>query len=81
MGEWDVRLLTASYSRGENDNIVIELYGKTRDGRSITMRKTGFRPYFHVAASPEEVAPYVQGKDDFLAIDQVDLYLINKGRP
>ncbi|MCG7840698.1 MAG: DNA polymerase II [Methanomassiliicoccales archaeon] len=80
MGEWDVRLLTASYSKAENDNIIIELYGKTRDGRSITMRKSGFRPYFHVAAPPEEVAPHVQGKDDFLAIDPVDLFLINRGR-
>ena len=80
MGEWDVRLLTASYSKAENDNIIIELYGKTKDGRSITMRKSGFRPYFHVAAPPEEVAPHVQGKDDFLAIDPVDLFLINRGR-
>ncbi|HRU11736.1 MAG TPA: hypothetical protein P5189_04175, partial [Methanomassiliicoccales archaeon] len=78
MGEWDVRLLTASYSRGENDNIVVELFGKTRDGRSITLRRTGFRPYFHVAAPPEEVLPLVQGKDDLLAVEPVDLFLINK---
>lgn len=80
MGEWDVRLLTASYSKGDNDSIVVELFGKTRDGRSITLRKTGFRPYFHVAAPPEDVLPYVQGKDDFLGIEPVDLFLINKGR-
>ncbi len=80
MGEWDVRLLTASYSRGENDNIMVELFGKTRDGRSITLRRTGFRPYFHVAAPPEEVLPLVQGKDDLLAVEPVDLFLINKGR-
>ncbi|HNU34974.1 MAG TPA: DNA polymerase domain-containing protein [Methanomassiliicoccales archaeon] len=80
MGEWDVRLLTASYSKGDNDGIIVELFGKTRDGRSITLRKTGFRPYFHVAAPPEDVLPYVQGKDDFLTIEPVDLFLINKGR-
>lgn len=47
MGTWDVRLLSASYIQN-NEDISIELFGKTRDGKSITVLAHGFRPYFFI---------------------------------
>ena len=52
MGTWDVRLISSSFFM-ENDEPVIEIYGKTRDKKSITILKHGFRPYFY-AVEPAE---------------------------
>jgi DNA polymerase I len=53
---WDVRILTASYRREpvdgpeENQEPIIQLFGRTRDGRSIAIEYAGFKPYFFVVA-------------------------------
>src|SRR4030067_806173 len=45
---WDVRILTASYRReGPQEEPVIELFGRTREGRSIVAGDWGFKPYFY----------------------------------
>ena len=49
MESYELRLLTASYRKmPDRDEVMVELYGKTRDGRSIVVRNFGFKPYFHV---------------------------------
>lgn len=45
MGQWDIRLIGASYKKMEGD-LAVHLYGKTQDGKSIAVRKTEFEPYF-----------------------------------
>ncbi|MBE6528353.1 MAG: DNA polymerase II [Thermoplasmata archaeon] len=53
METWDVRIISAS-SVQDGDEPVIELFGKTRDRRSITILAYGFRPYlFAVDPRPE----------------------------
>ncbi|NLF34007.1 MAG: DNA polymerase II [Thermoplasmatales archaeon] len=42
-----MRILSASY-RQDGDGVVIELFGKTREKRSITVLVHGFLPYFFV---------------------------------
>ena len=54
MGTWDVRLISASYIT-EDDRPVIELYGKTRDKRSITILKRGFLPYLFAVRPTDEL--------------------------
>ncbi|MCL1810959.1 MAG: DNA polymerase II [Methanomassiliicoccaceae archaeon] len=44
----DVRLITASYSNDENGSVFVELFGKTRDKRSVTILCYGFDPYFFI---------------------------------
>ncbi|MCL1978718.1 MAG: DNA polymerase II, partial [Methanomassiliicoccaceae archaeon] len=54
----DVRLITASYSNDESGNVFVELFGKTRDKRSVTILSYGFDPYFFIvdpAAETEKV--------------------------
>ena len=53
MGTWDVRIISASSSQ-DGDEPVIELFGKTRDRKSITILAYGFRPYlFAVDPKPD----------------------------
>ena len=47
MGTWDVRILSASYSSND-EGAYIELFGKTRDRRSITIAVFGFHTYFYI---------------------------------
>lgn len=47
MKTWDVRLLAATYVQ-EGEDTVMELYGRTREGKSITILSRGFKPYFYI---------------------------------
>lgn len=60
---WDMRMLTASYRReGPEEEPVVELFGRTRDGRSIVAEYRGFRPYFY-ATRPTQVLKSYLGRD------------------
>ncbi|MBE6526518.1 MAG: DNA polymerase II [Thermoplasmata archaeon] len=61
MGTWDVRILSASWAT-KDDEAYIELFGKTRDRKSIVVTVFGFRTYFYIL-DPKP------GTDDFLAKD------------
>jgi hypothetical protein len=43
MDSWDVRAISASYSV-EDDMAVIEIFGRTAEGQSITVRYHDFFP-------------------------------------
>ncbi|MCQ2070711.1 MAG: DNA polymerase II [archaeon] len=47
-GIWDVRLLSASYTTDNNGVPYIELFGKTRERKSITIAVYGFNHYFYI---------------------------------
>ena len=53
--EVEIRLTTASYSK-EDDGVVVELYGKTGEGKSVVGRYHGFKPYFYLAIYNKEMA-------------------------
>src|SRR5439155_20802378 len=56
---FDVRIITASYRREPMDGPedpqepVIQLFGRTRGGKSIAIEYSGFKPYFFVFAPPQ----------------------------
>ena len=62
MGTWDVRLISAS-STTDGDEPVIELYGRTRDKKSITVLAYGYRPYLYVV-DPRDDVEGVLAKDE-----------------
>ncbi|MBM4249243.1 MAG: DNA polymerase II [Euryarchaeota archaeon] len=72
MPSWDVRLLTSTYS-AEGDGVVVELYGKTREGRSIVVRHRGFRPYFHMLDPPEATRRALGNDPEVVELKDVDL--------
>ncbi|UCE72845.1 MAG: DNA polymerase II [Methanomassiliicoccales archaeon] len=77
MDNWDVRILTGSYIV-EDGKPVVELFGKTRDDRSITVRYKGFLPYFHVIATQDEVASFLGEDPDIL--DMKNISLLHNGK-
>ena len=54
MATYDVRIVTASYRREPKDGPedaqepVIQIFGRTREGKSIAIEYAGFQPYFFV---------------------------------
>jgi len=72
MGQWDVRLIAASYKKVEND-LAIHLYGKTQDGQSIAAKYTGFEPYFYVVDPPVDVVEMLNNDDRVKRLEDVDL--------
>ncbi|MDD1770428.1 MAG: DNA polymerase II [Methanomassiliicoccales archaeon] len=73
-GTWDVRLITATYKRPSDNELVIEMFGKTSDGRSITIRYSGFLPYFHVFGASEELVAALRKDSDVVKVDWIDLF-------
>lgn len=72
--EHEVRLLAASYRReGPEEEPVIELFGRTREGRSITVEHRGFRPYFYVVEPPQSLLGALKRDDEVVDLREVRL--------
>lgn len=78
MGTWDVRLISASYIT-EGDDPVIELYGKTRDKKSITLLKKGFLPYMFAIRPDESLIKQLSEDPDVVSVEKDTL--IYKSNP
>ncbi len=76
---WDVRLISASYSK-EEDGVVVELYGKTRDGKSIVARYHGFKPYFYLVEPPSSILEKFSKDPEIKSIEEVTLWYKGKDR-
>src|SRR3989449_410936 len=76
---WDVRILTASYRREPTDapesiqRPVIQLFGRTREGKSIAIEYSGFRPYFYVVAPSQALRGAFSRDDQVAAFEDVRL--------
>jgi DNA polymerase I len=75
MGQWDVRLLTASYDR---DTVTVELFGKTKEGKSITIQYEGFKPYFYAVEPPEALLEQLRKDGEVQDIEPVELFHENQ---
>jgi DNA polymerase I len=72
MGQWDIRLISASYKKMEDD-LAVHLYGKTQDGRSIAVRYLGFEPYFHVVEPPADVIEMLEKDERVRRLEDCEL--------
>jgi DNA polymerase I len=78
---FDVRLLDSTYTvvqkQGaegkENSDVIVKLFGKTRDNKSITILCPDFKPYFHVFEPSPELRKALGESDDVLSIEDVRL--------
>jgi DNA polymerase I len=77
---WDVRLVEASYPTVEDHPVVIHLYGRTRDGRSITILFEGFWPYFHLVDPPKEALARLDRMPNFVKREKVSLWYKGEDR-
>src|SRR3989442_8426658 len=79
---WDVRILTASSRReGPQEEPVIELFGRTRDGRSIVAEYWGFKPYFYAVRPSQVLVNYLQRDSEVLKVETVELEVQGRKAP
>ncbi len=73
----DIRILSTSYTVDE-DEPVIEIYGKAKDGRSVTALVRGFRPYLYGIEVPKALED--QFKEDPEVLSMEHRMLLYRGR-
>ncbi|MDR0334604.1 MAG: DNA polymerase II, partial [Methanomassiliicoccaceae archaeon] len=76
MRKWDVRLISASY-RQDGDRVTVELFGKTRDKRSIVILDDRLRPYFFIVGAGDDVRKALAADPDVVSVE--DRKLFHKG--
>src|SRR5438876_4294315 len=82
---FDVRIITASYRREPVDGPeepqvpVIQLFGRTREGKSIAVEYSGFKPYFFVVAPPQALRGAFARDKQVVSFEDVSLEV--EGRP
>src|SRR2546422_3465263 len=82
---FDVRIITASYRREPVDGPedaqepVIQIFGRTREGKSIAIEYSGFKPYFFVISPPQALRGAFARDKQVVAFEDVSLEV--EGRP
>lgn len=67
----DMRIIAASYRR---EDVAVELYGRSKDGRSVTAIYHGFRPYFDVVEPDEKYISSIKGHEEFVKMEEKTLW-------
>src|SRR2546428_1523441 len=85
MASYDVRIITASYRREPRNGPepaqlpVIQLFGRTREGQSITIEYSGFQPYFFVVEPPQSLRGAFGRDPQVVKLEDVTLQV--EGKP
>ena len=80
MDHWDVRLLSVSYRRENGNDLAMQMYGKTSEGESITIRYLGFEPYFHLVEPTPDVVRELEGDPNVRRVESIRLLLRGEWR-
>src|SRR2546422_1483294 len=84
---FDVRIITASYRREPIDGPedaqepVIQIFGRTREGKSIAVEYSGFKPYFFVISPPQALRGAFLRDKQVVAFEDVTLEVEGKLTP
>lgn len=81
MATYDVRLLDTTYTvlpkekpaGKDREDIVVKLFGKTRENKSITILYHDFKPYFHLFDPPATLVEELNRSDEVLKSEEVVL--------
>ncbi len=73
MDSWDVRLLSASYAQ-DGDDVVVELFGKTKEQKSITILCYGFHTYFYIINPKDNLEENLRKDDDVISTEKDRLF-------
>ncbi len=71
------RLIAASYRR---DDVTVELFGRTEDGKSVTALFFGFRPYFDVVEPDENYLSHLYDDPEFVSVEDINLWVSGEYR-
>ena len=69
-----MRLVSASYSFRE-DPLIVELFGRTEDGRSVTALYFGFLPYFDVITPQQRELDGISKNPEFIRMERKSLWV------
>ena len=67
-----IRIISTSYTT-EEEEPVVEIYGKARDGRSVTVLVRGFRPYLYGVDVPKAMEDRLKEESETVSLDHVPL--------
>jgi DNA polymerase, archaea type len=73
-------LLDGSY-QAVDDGVVVELFGRTREGGAIVARYYGFRPYFVVTEPPAEARQRLAKDPEVIGVDDTVTWVDGRERP
>ncbi len=68
----EIRIISTS-SATVDDEPVVEIYGKARDGRSVTVLVHGFHPYLYGVEVPERLERQLEEDREVVSTEHVDL--------
>ncbi|MFO7618518.1 MAG: DNA polymerase domain-containing protein [Thermoplasmata archaeon] len=72
MASWNVRILAVSYTK--EDDVVIEMFGRTDKGKSITVRYLGFKPYFFLVTPSSGIVAELKANANVISVEEVQLF-------
>ena len=73
-------LLEGSY-QAVDDGVVVELFGRTREGAAIVARYYGFRPYFMVTEPTDEVRARLKADKEIIEFHDITTWVDGRERP
>lgn len=73
--EYKLRILSGSYDRSDEKNVVMELFGRTDNDKSIVIRYKNFRPYFYIVEPPEDLISTLKNDPEIISIDDKELWV------
>lgn len=76
---FDVRLLDSTYSvtprksaeGKDRDEVIVRLFGKTRENQSITILCPDFKPYFHMFSPSPTLIKKLEEREDVLLVKEI----------
>ena len=72
--------LEGSYQAVE-DGVVVELFGRTRDGVATVARYYGFRPYFLITEPTADDRARLQSDPEIVGVEEVETWVGGRNRP
>ena len=73
-------LLEGSY-QAVDDGVVVELFGRTKEGATLVARYYGFHPYFVVTEPTEEVRARLRGDKEIIEFHDIMTWVDGRERP
>ena len=73
-------LLEGSYQAVE-DGVVVELFGRTRDGSAMVARYYGFRPYFEITEPTEEMRARLRADKEVIDLRDIRTWVSGREEP
>jgi DNA polymerase, archaea type len=77
--EVELFLLDGSY-QAVDDGVIVELFGRSRDGEALVARYYGFRPYFLVLDLTDDERARLQADPEIVRIEPTRVFLLGRER-